>query len=209
MTKQTKDRVIPATSMAYRPRDYFGRYDMQTELMTRVKGTIRRQALRNALEGGQLDQIPVEVKQAALDEPSRQMIGSIHPSFMGGEYLPRIKSGEVEIARISIQSTTGDVTCLYARPVGDRIVYRMADEYEGSTLENPTTRTSTKPLTMGQMISFFLKSWNLFECLECNYEDDPDSQLAFFSAESEYYPYFDETLREMVLNRAKQEESSC
>lgn len=92
MTKQTKDRVIPATSMAYRPRDYFGRYDMQTELMTRVKGTIRRQALRNALEGGQLDQIPVEVKQAALDEPSRQMIGSIHPSFMGGSICPESRA---------------------------------------------------------------------------------------------------------------------
>lgn len=209
MTKQTKDRVIPASSMAYRPRDYFGRYDIQTELMTSVKGTIRRKALRSALESGQLDQIPDEVKQAALDGPNRQMIGSFHPSFMGGEYLPKIKIGEVEIARISINSTTGDVTCLYARPVGDRILYRMADEYEGSTLEKPTTRTSNKPLTMGQMISFFLKSWNLFECLEFNYEDDTDRQLAFFNAESEYYPYFDATLREMVLNRANEEESSC
>ncbi len=209
MTKQTKDRVIPATSLSYRPRDYFGRYDMQTELMTRVKGTLSRQALRNALDVGGLAQIPEEVKQAALDEPSRQMIGRIHPSFMGGEYLPRIKSGDVEIARISIQSTTGDVTCLYARPVGGRIVYRMADEYEGSTLEQPTTRTSTKPLTMGQMISFFLKSWNLFECLECNYEGDPDRQLAFFTAESEYYPYFDEALREMVLSRSNEKDSIC
>ena len=209
MTKQTKDWGIPASSMAYRPRDYFGRYDIQTELMTSVKGTIRRKALRSALERGQLDQIPDEVKQATLHELNLQMVGSFHPRFMGGEYLPKIKIGEVEIARISINSTTGDVTCLYARPVGGRILYRMADEYEGSTLGKTSTRTSTKPLTMGQMIRFFLKSWNLFECLDCNYEADTNRQLAFFNAESEYYPYFDATLRDMVLSRANLEESSC
>lgn len=209
MTNHPQLRVTPASSMAYRPRDYFGRYDIQTELMTSVKGTVRRKALRSALERGEFDQIIDEVKQSALNNTSREMLGSIHPSFMGGEYLPQIKVSEVEIARISIKSTTGDVTCLYARPVGGRIFYRMADEYQGNTLNKPTTRTSIKPITMGEMIVFFLKSWNLFECLDFNYEDDTKGKLDFFTAESEYYPYFGTTLREMVLNRANERGVSC
>jgi len=209
MKNPLKLRVIPASSMAYRPRDYFGRYDIQTELMTSVRGTLRRKALRSALEIGELDQINDEAKKPTLNNISREMLGSIHPSFMGGEYLPKIKVSEVEIARISIKSTTGDVTCLYARPVGCRISYRMADEYEGNTLNKPTTRTSIKPMTMGEMVVFFMKSWNLFECLDFNYEDDTKGKLDFFTAESEYYPYFESTLRELVLNRANERGSSC
>jgi hypothetical protein len=207
MTNQT---TVPASSMAYRPRDYFGRYDLEAELMTRVKGTLRRKLLREAIETGNVDQMPPGVRESALDETNRRMLGRIHPMYMGGEYLPRVKSDEVEIARLSIQSTTGDVVCLYARPVGIRIAYRMADEYQGSTLESPSTRTSMRPLTMGEMISFFLKSWNLFECLDCNYPNALQSKLDFFSAESEYYPYFDDILREQVVQREKlAEEPQC
>ena len=35
---------VPATSLRYRPRDYFGRHDLQTTLLTQVKGTVRRKA---------------------------------------------------------------------------------------------------------------------------------------------------------------------
>jgi hypothetical protein len=40
---------------------------------------------------------------------------------MGGEYLPDLIPNEVEIARITIASTTQDVTCVYARQVEDGI----------------------------------------------------------------------------------------
>ena len=200
----TTQVAVPASSMAYRPRDYFGRYDLETDLMTRVQGTFRRKLLREALESGNIDQVPPSARESALDEVSRQMIGRIHPSYMGGEYLSKVKIDEVEIARISIQSTTGDVVCLYARPVGRRIAYRMADEYEGSTLEGKSTRTSLRPLTMGELMAFFLASWNLFICLDWNYENDLKGKLAFFSAESEYYPFFEDALREQVVQREQQ-----
>ena len=93
-----------------------------------------------------------------LETLDRQVFGRMHPMFMGGEYLPKIKPKEVEIARISIQSTTYDVTVLYARQVGKRIHYRVVDEYEGDTLQQPSTRTSIKPLTMGAMIDFFISA---------------------------------------------------
>ncbi len=69
--------------------------------------------------------IPASIRVAELNSDYRQMIGRVHLVFMGGEYLPRMKSGEVDIARISIRSTTFDVTVMYARQVGWRTHNRM------------------------------------------------------------------------------------
>lgn len=98
MAKVTPDVVnsnpaapVPATSLNYRPRYYFGHYDLQTTLLTQVKGTARRNVLREALENGRIDEVPDAFKGAALSEVGRQHIGRIHPSCMGGEYLPGAK----------------------------------------------------------------------------------------------------------------------
>jgi len=198
-------KPIPVSSLQYRPRDYFGRYDLQTELLTRVKGRVRREMIKEAFEKGTIGSMPEDIKAAELDPINREIIGRLHPMYLGGEYLPRIKREEVEIARISIRSTTFDVTVLYARPVGKRIHYRVADEYGGDTLSGRSERTSIRPLTMGQMINFFLGAWDLMLCLECNYEGDVDGMLGFFEGESEFYPCFDETLREMVMQRFESE----
>jgi hypothetical protein len=153
------------------------------------------------LDEGKITDVPSYLKEAELDDADRQMIGRIHPMYMGGEYLPRLKHEEVEVARISIKSTTYDVTVLYARVVGQRIHYRVADEYGGDTLTEPSKRTSLRPLTMGKMIEFFLGAWDLMACLEGNFDDDLEGMLDFFRGESEFYPYFDATLREMVKAR--------
>ena len=192
---------VSAASTHYRPRDYFGRYDLQSELLTQVKGTVRRKALREALEEGQIMHVPDEVKNAALSEVVRQYVGSLHPSFMGGEYLPSVDKEEVEIAGIRINSTTGDVTSVYARLVGRRIAYRVVDEYQGDTLSGSARRTSVRPLTMGQMIDFFLGAWDLYICLDCNFEGDLEEMLGFFEGESEFYPYFDAEMRRRVREK--------
>ena len=49
--------------------------------------------------------------------------------FMGGEYLPPVKKGEVEIARISLESVSGDQISVRARRSGGRISYSIVDEY--------------------------------------------------------------------------------
>lgn len=201
MPKKISTQPIPASSLNYRPRDYFGRYDLQTDLLTSVKGYARRKAIKDALEKGEIDDIPADIKASELDGPDRQMIGRLHPMFMGGEYLPKMKNGDKEIARISIKSTTYDVTVLYARLSGGRIHYRVEDEYRGDTLRQPTSKTSVRPLTMGQMIDFFLNAWDLMGCLDFNFENDLEGMLDFFSGESEYYPYFDAVLRERVKDR--------
>ena len=72
---------------------------------------------------------------------------------MGGEYLPHYLVGEVEIARICLQSTTSDVISLRARPSPEGICYRVIDEYEGQfTLP---ISTSLLPLTLAELIRQF------------------------------------------------------
>ena len=207
MTKRLIANPIPAKSPRYRPRDYFGRYDLQAELLTRVKGRARREVIRKALDDGKITEVPDYLKESELDALDRQMLGRIHPMYMGGEYLPRLKHAEVEIARISIKSTTYDVTVLYARVVGQRIHYRVVDEYGGATLTKLRSRTSVRPLTQEKMTMFFVGAWNLMGCLEMNFSDDLDGMLGFFFGESEFYPYFDATLREMVKARFKPKHS--
>lgn len=199
---------VPVTSLAYRPSGYFGIADVETELLSKVKGVARRSALREILEQGQLTDIPEALTRASLTGSERSASGRIHPVFMGGEYLETAKRGEIEIARISIKSTTYDVTSVYARRSGKRIHYRVVDEYGSETFNGRSTRTSLRPLTMGQLIAFFLGAWNLCNCLECNFEDDVVAMLEFFDGESEFYPCFDSALRKLVKERFPLREDS-
>lgn len=195
------DQPVPAWSDDYRPASYFGAYDVETRLLTQVKGEWRRKLLLDALEAGEIDEVPPSLLSPGLDDDLRRAVGGLHPGFMGGEYLPTAKGTEVEIARIRVASTMSDVTSVYARRKGKRIAYRVVDEYEGDTLSNQATRTSTQPLTMGELLDFFLRAWDLYEILQLNYENDLESMLCFFGAESAFYPCLDQSLRERVRAR--------
>jgi hypothetical protein len=146
--------------------------------------------------------IDSELLQHALPHENRQAQGRIHPAFMGGEYLPSNRAGEVEIARITIASTTQDVTCVYARKVGQRIHYRVVDEYSGDTLDGLGHRTSLKPLTLKQLTDFFLKTWNLLSCLDANFESHayPRDEVHGFivDASSSFYAEFDSLIHAHV-----------
>jgi hypothetical protein len=110
---------IPTNSLDYRPRDYFGHYDLEAQLMTRVKGRARRTAIRNALRTGEEAHLSEFETRTELTAEERAAFGGLHPWCMGGEYLPRLKENEIEIARISMNSTIFDVTSVYARRAND------------------------------------------------------------------------------------------
>ena len=186
----------------YRPTSYFWAAEKGIALMSDIKGAERRRLFAKALATGEEAAFSQALLAAALTEHDREALGRIHPAFMGGEYLPNRTQQEVEIARITIASTTQDVTCLYARQVGNRIHYRMVDEYEGMTLDEPSTRTSTKPLKLQELVAFFLKSWNLMACLEVNFEGEgyPREQVQGFivDASSSFYAEFEDLVRARV-----------
>jgi hypothetical protein len=185
--------------MSWRPDTYFWPPGLEKQLLAKVKGAARRAALQRLIDEGRLVEIPDYLATAGLSDDERTEIGRIHPHFMGGEYLPDQDEDEIAIARIEINSTTGDVTSVYAHQDGSTIRYRVVDEYGGETLHGTTECTSSRPLTLGEVEEFFLGAWPFFEVLAMNFEDDTEQMLGFFHGASQFYPEFDQLLRERVI----------
>ena len=184
--------------LQFRPRTYFRPERLEKYLLSKVKGDVLRKKLKALFEAGQHDDVQRLAGDATFSVADRKALESIHPMFMGGNYLPDTDDGEVEIARICIQSTTFDVTSVYARRENGSIHYRVVDEYGGDTLEGPSEVTTTTPMTLGEFLDFFLTAWPLINVLEMNFEDDVDSALRFFLAESDFYPDLDRLCRKRV-----------
>ena len=185
----------------YRPRTYFWPLGLKPHPLSSIKGANRRSLIAGVLAEDLDADIPHVLLQPALPEPLRQYLGSLHPSGMGGEYLPDLTTQEVEIARITIASTTQDVTCVYARRAGDAIAVRVVDEYDGGTLSSKRGRKYPGPLSLGELTKFFLRRWNLFDVLQMNFEGEwhrSEEILRFFWASSDFYPEFDDLLRDRV-----------
>jgi hypothetical protein len=182
-------------NLQFRPNTYFWAGELGISLLSDIKGANRRRIAQHALQDDQSGDIAPELLAHALQEDERRFIGRLHPSFMGGEYLPSTRKQEVEIARITIASTTQDVTCVYARPLGKRISYRIVDEYNGDTITGCQTRTSTKPLSLAELVAFFLQGWDLLGCLDYNFCDDgyPRDEVHGFvvDASSSFYSEFE------------------
>jgi hypothetical protein len=115
MNNPTESSALAALGidLGFRPASYFWPLDLSTHLLARIKGAERRAALQGLIDP--IDSTRSDFRaQSGLDPEERQAIGRIHPAFMGGEYLPDLNRNEVMIARITIASTTQDVTCVYA-----------------------------------------------------------------------------------------------
>jgi hypothetical protein len=188
----------------YRPSSYFWPLDLDKHLLTSIKGDLRREFVRNVLENNSLDSVHQEHLHSELDRFEKMLAGHVHPAFMGGEYLPVAEAREIEIARITIASTTLDVTIVRARKTGQEIHYRVVDEYDGNTLSNNTVCTSVKPLTLGELEAFFNGAWPLFSVLNKNFKHmdyDLDSMLNFVMPNSEFYPDFGKLYNKRITAR--------
>ena len=182
----------------FRPVTYFRPQKLERYLLSKVKGAVVRQQLQALFDAGRHGEVRHLLTGGRLSPADRKALESLHPMFMGGNYLPDTEDGEVEIARISIQSTTSDVTCVYARTDGPAIHYRVVDEYAGETLQEPVEAVTDKPMTLGEFVDFFLHAWPLLDVLEMNFESDLERSLEFFRGESDFYPDFDSLCRRRV-----------
>ena len=173
MAKSEKKMENSKESIAwnYRPSGYFWAKDQRIFLASDIKGAQRRKYYERLLDSGDQEAIDDFILKSTLSEDERLAAGSFHPSFMGGEYLPDCKPMQVEIARIGIASTTGDVTCIYALKTDEHIEYSIVDEYDGESLDGPSTCTSIGPLTLRELVDFFLIGWDMFAVLNANFED--------------------------------------
>lgn len=136
---------------SFRPLSYWVEGDLLQLVLRNVKGENRRQMILDYAAQGRLEELEQDLLKDEVDDAMRHRLGRIHPSFMGGEYLPSYLPREVEIARICLQSTTSDVISLRARPIPrGKIAYRVVDEYEAA-FELPIP-TSKLPLTLTELI---------------------------------------------------------
>lgn len=188
----------PEIDYSYRPASYWEDETPAQAILKNIKGDFRREEIRKALAQGSLEEIPQEVLRDTLSDKLRKATGRIHPSFMGGEYLPDYQAGEVEIARISLASTTNDIISLRARRARTGVIsYSIADEYNGDFTYCLSRKTSKRPLTLRQLVSFFENSSQHevpgdlitgYNDLNNEHLQDRDYLRNFTRISSEFYP---------------------
>jgi hypothetical protein len=183
----------------FRPASCWDFADPVAAIAANIKGDLRRAAVRELLARGE-DVEPALLEPSAC-ESLRAAMERIHPQWMGGEYLPDYLPGEVEIARVVLNSTTRDVYSVRARCGGKRIRYRIVDEYEGTW--KLARRSSVRPLSLRELIDLIdsaapegvewsgasnnltdnLRDWT---CVDS--DDDSESAVDFVTVSSEHYP---------------------
>jgi hypothetical protein len=191
----------------FRPRDYFWARDHDLALPSDIAGHERREMVKRLIADG--EEVPDGLDASRLEPELREAWGAMHPMNMGGEYLPPMFDGEVEIARISLRSVTGDQISVRARRNGDRIRYRIVDEYpENGETYIPHPRTSTCRLTLGELVTMIDEATDeggvAIGALACNLDmaSDPRDLEDFVTVESDFYPdlgrYYAEIFRRLV-----------
>jgi hypothetical protein len=186
---------------SYRPTNYFWAYDRGIRLASNIKGAERKALYERLLKEGDSAACDELLTQSSLTVEQRRR-ANVHPAFMGGEYLPDCDSNEVEIARITIASTTQDVTCVYAKRVTAGTNYRVVDEYEGMTLDDETARRTSEPMALSELVQFFMTAWDLRMVLDANFVENgyPRSHARGFivDASSSFYAQFGDAMDNFV-----------
>jgi hypothetical protein len=125
-------------------------------VLRRIKGNFRRQFVAEAIQSEGLDSIPPPWLEHDLSMSLKDLLGAQAPDARGGEDLPDLDEGEVEIARLTLtNSVHGEVTSLRARrsPDGSEILLQMVDEYE-TCFALPYEQVAS-PLTSEQVLELF------------------------------------------------------
>ncbi len=210
--EEIPDWLLKPIDYSFRPASYWDAEDLR-QLVANIKGAERKKIALRLIAEGRLDEAEGIVLADTLSERERTIAGQLHPALMGGEYLPDYESGEVEIARVTMASTTQDVISIRTHPQPGGIGFRVVDEYGSSFTIEPSF--AKRPLTLSQLIRLIdtgegdkMGPIGLgviqinFECSEEPAEDYAD----FMDFSSEFYPdlgrhYWFATQRWLEQNR--------
>ena len=138
---------------SFRPKSYWGEDNVLQALLRDVKGAERRKMIKAYYEGGNFQELEESFTKDSLSDEERFRLASIHPMFMGGEYLPDCNSNETEIARVTLRSTMQDVISIRAKGEDGELHYSVADEYDDHEF-SLWTDSSLKPFTLKELIEF-------------------------------------------------------
>ena len=190
----------------FRPESYWVYDDPHVRIQATIKGSMRRLMAELALDGDPVGYTDPYAMSRSLPAAVRASRGACHPMLMSGEYLPDPEPGEVEIARVELASTTGDVIAVWARRKGDRIHYRIVTEYDDQCepyhLEQ---ESSEQPLSMRELIRLMDTAWSpdcktdypdadfgiVLPFVLCSFREgyeDEAAVLGFVKVSSAFYP---------------------
>ena len=199
VARPTSEPGVPDAStkwnLAFRPASYWGG---DARRFANVKGAERRRAIAEGLLAGTVSKIPLAILQDEISEKLFAAAGSINPRFMGGETLPGYRLGEVEIARVTLQSTLQDVFAIRARPAEGGIAYRVVED-NNMLHFSCSPRRSKQPLSFGELVRLIdvsKSSEHGWRGLVLGYALDqietgvsPSDLEGFFEVQSFFYPH--------------------
>ena len=162
---------------SYRPKSYFGKTDKENGVTQASNWNFFRDEIHEQ-----------------DDSWKRRII----PVIMPGN-LPPLMRGEVEIASICLDSVNYDTDSIRARKGKERIRYRFLDEYNNQSAAGKASRTSIRPLTLGELLDFIFRAHPFFEILDFNFPGELEERLKFFIGESKFYPQFHDALVEKTI----------
>ena len=193
---------VKGVDLSFRPSSRLFPLTAEKLLLSRVKGTQRRESLTAAIEQDRLSDLNPFFTQTSLSAEDRRARAAIHPSFMGGEYLPDFEEGELEVARLSLRSVTADVISIRLRRTEDGFVYRIVDEYmdqePNGLLGEPTTIVVDQPLTMKDFGAFVVQVSRMDHWCDPESFDTEEEAQDFVVATSEFYPEFGAYIAEAI-----------
>ena len=221
MSSKNKSTSTPASTSGFtpkrfkeidytqRPQSYWDDSSVLHATLRNVKGENRRRLIRDFHSLEQLDKVEPGLSKDILSTPERESLGRIHPSFLGGEYLPDYQTAETEIARIVLESTLRDVISLRARRTKTGLLrYSIVDEYEGIFLFPKLP--SRDPLTLGQIVDWIDQTriegnsddgyglGLIFTVSNFTEAEDAHRLENFTTVESELYPQLREHYRKLA-----------
>ena len=193
---------VKGVDLSFRPSSCLFPLTAEKLLLSRVKGTQRRESLTAAIEQDRLSDLNPFFTQTSLSAEDRRARAAIHPSFMGGEYLPDFEEGELEMARLSLRSVTADVISIRLRRTEDGFVYRIVDEYmdqdPNGLLDEPTTIVVEQPLTMKDFGAFVVQVSRMDHWCDPESHETEEEAQDFVVATSEFYPEFGDYIAEAI-----------
>lgn len=189
-------KEYPGIDYGFRPQSYWLDRDVLQALLRNVKGAERRKMIKSYYKNGNFQELEESFSKISLSDEERFRLASIHPMFMGGEYLPDYERDETEIARIELNSTMADVISIRAcLDEGETIEYSVVDEHDGKF--NLWTEWSDKPFSLSELVEFIDRTeleGSSYSGLSLSFNNsnaecmDKEDLVGFTTISSEIYP---------------------
>jgi hypothetical protein len=191
--------------MSFRPETYWPESLTPYQLLSRIRGKTRQQIARRIYEREGFRGLNEFLVKEGLNDEERSAWGGVGPWCLGGEFLPGLYEGEVEIARISMASTTRDQISVRALRLDGAIHYRIVGEYEEdeSMRHELPFQHSEQPLTLRELIDLIdgacttepycpggilTSNWTTMR----TWGYQPVEIIGFLSLSSPFYPQLDD-----------------